>query len=123
LTNFGVIITDSTSQPLRLGTTGVAIAHSGFSALHDYAGQKDLFDRPYKVERANVAGGLAAAAVVAMGEGSECTPLCLLNDMPFVQFVAEDPSNTELAADKVAIDQDLFAPFLQAAPWQQGRGN
>ena len=32
--------------------------------------------RPFKMSQANVAAGLAAAAVVVMGEGSEQTPLC-----------------------------------------------
>lgn len=121
LREFGVIITDSVSQPLRLGTTGVAIAHSGFVPLYDYVGEGDLFGKPYKVERSNIAGGLAAAAVVAMGEGSEQTPLCLLSDMSFVRFLAADASAAE-PSDKIAIDQDLFAPFLRAAPWKKGKG-
>lgn len=32
----GVIITDSTSRPLRRGVTRVALAHSGFAAVNDY---------------------------------------------------------------------------------------
>jgi len=33
LKNIGIIITDSTCSPLRRGTIGIAIAHSGFVAL------------------------------------------------------------------------------------------
>jgi F420-0:gamma-glutamyl ligase len=34
----GVLITDSTTAPLRAGVTGIALAHSGFLALNDYVG-------------------------------------------------------------------------------------
>ena len=44
----GVLITDSKTAPLRRGTTGIALAHSGFDALTDYVGSKDLFGRPFR---------------------------------------------------------------------------
>jgi F420-0:gamma-glutamyl ligase len=84
LDNIGVIITDSTSQPLRRGISGIVLAHSGFLALKDYRGQPDLFGRPLGVSVANVASGLAAAAVLAMGEGAEQTPLALAARKPLV---------------------------------------
>lgn len=122
LENVGVIITDSTCQPLRRGTSGIALAHCGFRALRDYVGQPDLFGRPFKVTYANVAGGLAAAAVVAMGEGSEQTPLAVLSDLPFVDFNAASPDKTELAQLQIPPAEDLFAPFLQSVEWQTGGG-
>lgn len=120
LSKIGVIITDSTSQPLRRGTTGIALAHSGFKALKNYIGEPDLFGRPFTVSQANVAGGLAAAAVVAMGEGTEQTPLAVLSDLPFVEFNSQDPDPEELAEINLNLRDDLFAPFLENAPWQRG---
>lgn len=120
LQNVGVIIVDSTSQPFRLGAVGIDIAHSGFEAVHSYVGEKDLFDRPYKVERANVASGLAAAATVAMGEGAEQTPLCLLTDLPFVRFQDHDPTPEELATSRLDMTSDLFEPFWRGVDWQTG---
>jgi F420-0:gamma-glutamyl ligase len=120
LQHIGVLITDSASHPLRLGAMGVALAHSGFQAIHNYIGEQDLFGHLYSVERANVAGGLAAAATVAMGEGSERMPFCLLSDISFVTFQDDDPTEQELAASRVSVEADLFAPFLQTAPWQTG---
>jgi len=119
--NVGVVITDSTCQPLRRGTTGIALAHSGFMALRNYIGTPDLFDRPFGVTQANVAGGLAAAAVLAMGEGAEQTPLCIISDVPAVVFTHDDPSNEELSEITISLDEDLFAPFLTAVNWQQGK--
>ena len=122
LKEIGVIITDSTCQPMRRGTSGIAIAHAGFHGLNDYIGQKDLFGYDYKVTMSNVSGGLAAAAVVTMGEGTEQTPLALLSDLPFVRFEAAAPDATELEIMHITAAEDLFAPFLQAIDWLPGSG-
>ncbi len=118
LSYVGVIITDSTCQPMRRGTIGVTLAHSGFASLHDYTGQIDLFGRPFNTSQSNVASGLAAAAVVTMGEGAEQTPVCLIEDVPFVQFQDRNPTEIELSELRLSISNDLFAPFLQAVDWQ-----
>lgn len=123
LTDFGVIITDSTCQPLRLGTTGIVLAYSGFKSLRSYIGKPDLFGRPFGVAQANVAGGLAAAAVLVMGEGAEQTPLCEITDVDFIEFQHDDPNEEELAVMRIALEDDLFAPFLSQVSWQKGRKN
>jgi F420-0:gamma-glutamyl ligase len=120
--HIGVVITDSTCTPLRRGTTGICLAYSGFAAVKDYVGEPDLFGRPFRVSQANIAGGLAAAAVLAMGEGSERTPLCVIEDLPSVQFLDRDPTEDELDRARIPLDDDLFAPFLTAVGWKRGRG-
>ncbi|HVV25726.1 MAG TPA: coenzyme F420-0:L-glutamate ligase [Candidatus Saccharimonadales bacterium] len=121
LQKVGVIITDSTCQPLRRGTSGIAVAHSGFKALRNYIGQGDLFGRPFGVSQASIAGGLAAAAVLAMGEGTEQTPLCIISDLPPVEFQPRDPSAEELDELYVTADEDIFGPFLQSVDWREGK--
>ena len=116
----GVIITDSTCQPLRRGTTGISLAHSGFAGLKDYIGSPDLFGRPLQVTQANIAGGLAAAAVLAMGEGAEQTPICLISEASFVKFQGRDPTVKELSEINIPLEEDLFAPFLTAVKWRDG---
>lgn len=118
----GVVITDSTCQPLRRGTVGIELAHSGFAALRNYIGQPDLFGRPLAVTQASVAAGLAATAVVAMGEGAERTPLCVISDVGFVDFQDRDPSAEELAEITIDPKDDLFAPFLSSVKWEKGQG-
>lgn len=116
----GVVITDSTTRPLRWGVTGVTLAHSGFLALRDYVGRPDVFGRPLAITKANVADALAAAAVLVMGEGGEQTPLAIVEDLPMVAFQGRDPSDDELAALRITPDDDLYAPLLARAPWQEG---
>jgi putative folate metabolism gamma-glutamate ligase len=120
LTNLGIVITDSTCQPLRRGTTGIALAHSGFLALRNYIGTPDIFGRPFGVTQANLAGGIAAAAVLAMGEGSEQTPLCLVSDLSGITFQDSNPTREEIDELYVPLQEDLFAPFLTAVEWSKG---
>ena len=120
LTRVGVLLTDSTSRPLRRGVSGVALAHSGFAALHDYVGQPDVFGHPLAVTKANVRDALAAAAVLVMGEADEQTPLAVITDVPFVSFQERDPTDDELAALRISLEDDLYAPLLARAPWRKG---
>jgi putative folate metabolism gamma-glutamate ligase len=118
----GVLITDSKTTPLHLGTTGVAIAYAGFSALNNYIGEPDLFGRPLKVTKANVADGLAAAAVLVMGEGNEQTPLALVTDVPFVCFDEHAPTNEETTELRIPLELDIYAPLITSVPWVKGKG-
>lgn len=119
----GVLITDSKTTPLRWGVTGVAVAHSGFGALNDYVGREDIFGRPLRMTKVNVADGLAAAAVLVMGEGDEQTPLAVLRDLPFVCFQDRNPTAEELASLQIAIEDDLYAPLLKNVAWRAGGGD
>lgn len=120
LKKLGVIITDSRTSPLRWGTTGVAIAHSGFRALNNYIGKPDIFGRPMHVTKANLMDALASAAVVVMGEGSECTPLALIRDLPMVAFQSRNPTKKELEDLSIDIEDDIYGDILKKADWQVG---
>jgi F420-0:gamma-glutamyl ligase len=114
----GVIITDSTSVPMRNGVMGVTIGYSGFRAQYDYRGKPDIFGRLLKFERLNVADSLATAATLAMGEGNGCTPFVLIEDIPNITF-AETESDDPLLALSVSMENDLFAPFFKNASWRK----
>lgn len=117
LDEVGVVITDSTSTPFRLGTTGIALSYNGFKPLNDYIGKLDLFGRPFKFSRSNIAGGLAASAVLVMGEGTEQTPLVTLEDLGFVNFEDADPSDEDLEGFRLSKEDDLYGPFLNSVEW------
>jgi putative folate metabolism gamma-glutamate ligase len=122
LSEVGVVVTDSRTSPLRLGVTGVALAHSGFCAFNDYVGKKDLFGRALRMTKVNVMDALATSAVLVMGEGSEGTPLAVVEELPFVEFQPRAPSAEELAALRIALEDDLYAPLLTHVDWRRGRG-
>ena len=120
LQHVGVIITDSRTTPMRWGTSGVALSYAGFSGLNDFIGSPDLFGRNMEVTMVNVADGLAAAAVVCMGESNEQTPIAIITDTPFVTFDAQKPTDKELEVWKIPVDIDLYGPILSRAPWKKG---
>ena len=120
LRELGIIITDSTTTPMRRGTTGFCLAHSGFASLNNYIGEPDIFGHTMNVTMSNVADGLAAAAVVCMGEGSERTPLAVVEDCGFVAFRDEDPGEAELRELAIPLEEDLYAPMLKKVEWKRG---
>lgn len=116
----GVVITDSTSRPMRRGASGFALAWAGFNPLYDYRGSKDIFGRAFKVEQANIPDSLAAAAVLAMGEGNEQTPIVRMRDVPATVWNAKPIPKGEQPY-VVPLNNDLFAPFLKNAKWKKGK--
>ncbi len=123
LKNLGVVITDSTSKVMRRGAVGICLAHSGFQALHDYRDTDDLFGHEFRFSVANHAEGLAGAAVMVMGEGTEQTPLAVIEDVPFINFQGRTPSKEELDELKLTLETDYFEVFLNSVPWQKGGRN
>jgi len=115
----GVIITDSKTTPLRWGTTGVAIAYSGFSPLKDYINKPDIFGANMRVTKANIMDALAVGAVLEMGEGSEQTPLALITDIPFVDFQKDNPTKKEIRDLNISLDDDLYGELLQSVNWRK----
>lgn len=120
LKKVGVIITDSKTTPLRWGVTGAVIVHSGFAALNDMIGTDDLFGKKLKMTKVGVADGLAAAAVLVMGEGSEQTPIGVISDIPFVEFQDRNPTGDELNELKIDINDDVYSPLLKSVDWRMG---
>lgn len=120
LRNLGVIITDSRTTPLRWGTIGVGIAWCGFKPLHSYIGKPDIYGRKLRMTKASVLDGLAATAVVAMGEGNEQTPLAIIRDAGFVDFRNIPPTEKEIEALKINRKDDIYAPLINSSKWKRG---
>jgi len=121
--NLGIIIVDSTIIPLRRGTIGISLGYFGFVPLRDYRDKPDLFGREFQFAQTNLVDGLAAAAVVIMGEGAESTPLALITDIPFIKFIDKlYKSDKKYSSLEVPEGEDLFEPFLSRVDWQKGGG-
>ena len=122
LKDLGVIITDSHSIPLHRGVVGITLGFAGFSPIKDYRGEKDLFGKEFIVEMSNIADMLSSAAVLTMGEGGEQTPVVIISDLPFVDFVEKyQAPDQPYSSFNIPIDEDLFGPFIKSAPWKKGR--
>jgi len=78
----GVLIVDSGLVPLRIGTSGIALAVAGFKPIRDTRGWKDLYGKPLIITRHAVADDLASAAHLLMGEAAEKKPIVLIKDAP-----------------------------------------
>ena len=78
----GVLVVDSGLLPLRVGTSGLALACTGFKPTRDHRSEKDLFGKPIVMTRHNVADDLASAAHLLMGESTEKTPIVLIRRTP-----------------------------------------
>ncbi len=113
----GVIITDSKTTPLRWGTTGVSIGYCGFEGLNNYIGKKDIFKKKMSVTKANIADGLAAAAVVAMGEGKEQTPIAIITEFEKIKFKKTATSKKERKKFSISMEEDIYSPLLLGVKW------
>ena len=117
--NFGVIISDSHTTPLRWGTMGIALSYWGFWPLRDYRGTKDIFGRKLHFTQTNIADALAAAAVLSMGEGKEQTPIAIIEDIYSIKFGKFDfEKKNPLEINR---DEDIYGPLLNAMEWEKGQ--
>ena len=100
--NVGVVITDSSNRPWRLGTIGSAIGSAGITVLEDYRGGQDIYGRELKVTLINRVDAIAAAATLLMGETTEKTPVVIVQG-----FAEEDVDDTASMINR-PLDEDLF---------------
>ncbi len=95
----GIIIADSRTQPLRLGTVGLAVAVAGIEPIKDFRGYPDLFGRSLRITRSAVADNLASAAQVLMGESNEQIPFVVIRGAP-VHFTKKIINPKDLTISK-----------------------
>jgi putative folate metabolism gamma-glutamate ligase len=110
--NLGVIITDSHTTPMRRGVTGITLGWCGFEPLYSYVNKPDIYGNLMRVTQINILDALATTAVFVMGEGSEQTPMAVINNAPKISFVARPPSVQEERNVAISIAEDLYAPLL-----------
>jgi F420-0:gamma-glutamyl ligase len=118
---FGVVITDSHSVPMRRGAMGVSIGWYGFNPIHDYRGEKDLFGRTFKTSTVNLPDSLAAVATLEMGEGKEQTPIVVIEEINGISFIQSDyKPASELDNFFIDPEDDMFRPLFSYPPWEKG---
>ncbi|MDP2727053.1 MAG: coenzyme F420-0:L-glutamate ligase [Dehalococcoidia bacterium] len=97
-----VIISDSHGRPFREGCVGVAIGVAGLKPLWDRRGQTDLFGRRLISTQVALADLVASAALLAIGEADEGTPVALVRG---AQYAPGPGSAKDLLRPK---EEDLF---------------
>lgn len=112
LKNIGIVIVDSTCQPLRAGTSGVALSWAGFEGVEDVRGKKDIYRNPLTVTKKAVADNLACSAQILMGEANEKIPLVLARNAPlkFSQKIP-DPTKATIKPDACLYSQ-LYTNYI-----------
>jgi F420-0:gamma-glutamyl ligase len=105
--NFGIIAVDSCVLPMRAGTIGISQCSFGFIPVLDLIGKSDLFGRPMRMSKINVADALAGIAPLVMGETNESRPMVLIRGVEGISFSKEGYSNR-----LPNCANDLFRPML-----------
>lgn len=96
-----VIISDTFGRPFRMGQTNCAVGFAGISAIVDYVGTKDTFDRVLRVTEIAIVDEICSASELVMGKSLH-TPVAIVRNYKFT-----DPKNgiSDLLRPK---DEDLF---------------
>lgn len=94
----GIVLSDSRILPMRRGTTGVALACSGFEPIIDLRGTKDLFGNVLKYTSQNIADCLASIGTMIMGESDASTPVVILRGFN-VKFTDRPISSESLSIE------------------------
>ena len=108
LKNFGLLMTDSHTTPLRRGVTGVALAHWGFKAVKDLRGEPDLYGRKLEVTTVNNIDALATMAVWMMGEGRERCPFVVIEEASL-----EWQKESSAEEIQIPLEEDLYKVLLE----------
>jgi coenzyme F420-0:L-glutamate ligase/coenzyme F420-1:gamma-L-glutamate ligase len=100
----GVVLSDSVGRPWRMGVTGTCIGCAGVASLDDKRGRTDRFGRSLQVTQIAAGDGIAAAAVLAMGEADEGRPLVVARGLPREWLVGTIPAQRLVRSQA----EDLF---------------
>jgi dihydrofolate synthase / folylpolyglutamate synthase len=118
----GVVISDSKIIPMRKGTSGVGLCWCGFEPLRNYIGSPDIFGHDLRVTKASIVDGIAASAVLNMGEGKEQTPIAVVSDVANINFVERIPNEDEVSEMSIKPDYDVYGKIFASVKWLKGKG-
>jgi putative folate metabolism gamma-glutamate ligase len=118
--HLGVVVSDSKIIPMRKGTSGVGLSWCGFKPLRDYIGKPDIFGHNLRVTKASLVDGIAASAVLNMGEGKEQTPIAVISEISNIDFVDRTPNAEELKEMSISPDEDVYGKIFSSVKWLKG---
>jgi len=112
----GVLIIDSRVTPLRMGTTGLALAVAGFEPVRDCRADKDLYGNSISITRHALADDLASAAHLIMGESNEQTPAVLIKNAPVRLTDKVKPSSVLIPAEQCLYTKHIMQKDVKEYP-------
>lgn len=86
----GIIIADSKTHPLRRGTSGFALAISGFTPIIDDRGTSDLYNHTMAITTRAIADNIVCGAEILMGESNQRIPIVLARGFMDINFNDDD---------------------------------
>jgi coenzyme F420-0:L-glutamate ligase/coenzyme F420-1:gamma-L-glutamate ligase len=108
----GVIIADSKTHPLRRGTSGFALAVSGFKPLIDDIGTSDLYGRPMRITTRAIADNLVCGAEILMGETNQRVPIVIARGCEEIIFETKEEIDKYNEEMKIAPHRCIYiGPF------------
>lgn len=107
--NIGIVITDSTTRPLKWWVVGIGIYAYGIQTLIDKRGHKDIFGKKLEITQINVVDALSAMAVYMMGEGAECQPIVIGRNIPWIEYT----DTYTFQNTTIPPEEDLYRPLLK----------
>lgn len=116
----GIVVCDGRILPMRKGASGVGLSWCGFKPLRNYIGKPDIFGHNLRVTKGNIVDGLAAAAVVNMGEGKEQTPLAVVSGISNINFVERIPTAEEVSEMTIEPEDDVYHKIFSSVKWLKG---
>ena len=121
LKELGIVISDSKIIPMRRGTSGVGLSWCGFEPLRNYIEKPDIFGHNLRVTKANIVDGIAASAVLNMGEGREQTPIAVVSEISNIKFVERTPTKEELNEMSIKPKDDVYGKIFSSVKWLKGQ--
>lgn len=108
--NLWIIITDSSSKPLKLWVQWIWIYSYGIVPLNDERWNKDIFWEKLKITQINVIDSLSSMAVFLMWEWSQTQPIVIWRNIPNIKY-----SLDETLYDKMVVspDKDMYSILLK----------
>jgi coenzyme F420-0:L-glutamate ligase/coenzyme F420-1:gamma-L-glutamate ligase len=87
--NLWIIITDSTTRPLKWWVVGIWIYSYWIIPLRDERWTKDIFWKELAITQVNIVDALSAMAVYLMWEWAETQPIIIGREIPWITYSYE----------------------------------
>ncbi|RLI34272.1 coenzyme F420-0:L-glutamate ligase [Candidatus Bathyarchaeota archaeon] len=103
----GILLVDSHVAPMRMGTLGFALGIAGFRPVKDCRGMKDLYGKPLRITRINLADDLASAAHLVMGETTERIAIAIIRNSKIIITDDYDPREVVIPKEECLFMKNL----------------